>query len=57
MGLTAPGLSPGTERKETVAKASGGVDSTLVQTQGTQPSWRHCVSRAGRPDTAPAAPP
>lgn len=43
--------------KEAVAKDSRGVDSTLVQTQGTQPSWRHCVSWAGPPDTAPAAPP
>lgn len=43
--------------KEAVAKDSRGVDSTLVQTQGTQPSWRHCASRAGPPDTAPDAPP
>lgn len=33
------------------------MDSALVQTQGTQPSWRHCVSWARPPDTAPAAPP
>ncbi|CAO2608700.1 Peptidase inhibitor 16, partial [Lemmus lemmus] len=49
MELTASGLSPVTERKGTVAKDSRGVDSTLVQTQGTQPSWRRCVSVQTQP--------